>query len=681
MYEEKTRRNIQINWKSLLIKLGILLVVIFLVIWIVSLFNRDEEVTSNFGVNLELMREASTEYFTGSRLPSEIDESTSITLGEMFERNLLIEFQDEHGNPCDTENSYAEATKLDDENYRIEIRLVCENESDTIINTVQRQNATDTDSDDDALEQPDEEEPNDSDDEDNSVVEEPSEEPTDNNQSNSSNNTNNNQSNNSTSNNNSSSNNSSNNSNNNNSNNNTSNGNTQNNNKPTTTVCNYGKKEYSTVYPLAYVVSGNCAVSSSSISGTHANYATRIGNTEYLKLVKEMQDLEKRTGVEITVSTPKYSQVLNKAGTGYVGYQIYFVAKEQISTYSAKAIYAYYLDEDGNRTVIIDSRNSLGNSDNNNNNDDSMIPVTSVTLNRSSLTLDVGDTYNLSVTICPTNATNKSVTWSSSNKSVATVSSSGKITAKKAGTTTITAKVGNMSDTVKVTVHEDDIAVTSVEINRNNLSLYVGDVYTFYVTINPSNATNKSVTWSSSNSNVVSISSSGKITAKRAGSATITATVDGKSDRVNVYVLDEVETYTKTYYLMSYISPSLVGVNYVQEFIFTDIDRDADILSLDVDYYSGIRDFNAYVETKDESKNIEVYNGYDKEGYLQMIGANNLYNSSLDSSNFKYTYTKLSNLNGYYGVRINTNIYNATGVSLYSNSYFVPLKVTVTYEE
>ena len=75
MYEDKSKKSIEIDWKSLLIKLGILLVVVFLIIWIISLFNKKEENVSNFGVNLQAMRDAATEYFTGSRLPSEINDS------------------------------------------------------------------------------------------------------------------------------------------------------------------------------------------------------------------------------------------------------------------------------------------------------------------------------------------------------------------------------------------------------------------------------------------------------------------------------------------------------------------------------------------------------------------------------------------------------------------------------
>ena len=684
MYEDKTRRTIQINWKSLLIKLGILLVVIFVVIWIVSLFNRDEEVTSNFGTNLQSMRNAATEYFTGSRLPQEINESVSLTLGEMFERNLLIEFQDENGNSCDVDNSYIEATKLDDENYRIEVRLVCENDSDTIINTVkyQSQNNDDEEIDDNTNDDPVIDDTNDDEETDDSNVDDN----TNNNQNNNSNNQsqsnnggtttqrpNNSGSSNTNNNNNSSSNNNSSNNNNSSSN----NGNSNNNQNTIATACSYGKKEYATTYPLAYVVSGDCAVSSSSISGSHANNATRIGNTEYLKLTEEMKELEEKTGVKITVSNPQYSKVINKTGKGYVGYQIYFSAK-QVTTYSIKTIYSYYLDQNGNRTVIIDSRNSLGSF--NNGSGSTNVEVKRIELNRSSLSLDVGDTYTLRATITPSNATNKTITWSSSNTRVATVSSSGKVTAKREGTATITAKVDGKSDTVKVTVNEEDISVTRVELNRSSLTLDVSETYTLRATVTPNNATNQTVTWSSSNTRVATVSSSGKVTAKREGTATITAKVGNKKDTVKVIV--EKETITKTYYLMSYVDASYVGKYYVQDFVFNDIDRyNVDFVYITVAYYDGYSDFNRYTNVKNSDREIELYLGYENEGNLQVIGARDLYNHSLDSSNFTFANTMATTMGGRYGVRITTYINNVHGVSKYSNSYFVPLKVTVTYEQ
>ena len=84
------------------------------------------------------------------------------------------------------------------------------------------------------------------------------------------------------------------------------------------------------------------------------------------------------------------------------------------------------------------------------------IAVSSVELNKSSATIEVGDTLSLSATISPSNATNKNVTWSSSNTSVATVSN-GTVTAKSAGTTIITVKTNN-----------DKVATCEVRINERS---------------------------------------------------------------------------------------------------------------------------------------------------------------------------------------------------------------------
>lgn len=430
MYEDKSKKSIEIDWKSLLIKLGILLVVVFLIIWIISLFNKKEENVSNFWVNLQAMRDAATEYFTGSRLPSEINDSKKITLKEMFDRNLLVEFQDEEGNSCDTANSYAEATKLTETNYRIEVKLVCDHDSDTIINTVKRnvteQNDNEPIDEEEEEEKIDEESPSSDDLASNNSSGSGSVHSSNRPSSNTGSTSSSSKPNHST--------------------------NTNNNNTNHTTTCSYGAKEYYTTYPLAYVVSGNCAVSLSTLNNLHSNAATKVGNTEYMKLVKEVNELEKSTGANLTVSTPQYSKIANKANTGYVGYQIYFSVKQK-STYSAQTIYSYYLDQNGNRKVIVDTRNNLkGNS----NTGSSTIKVKSISLNRSSLSLDVGDTYTLKATINPSNATNKNITWTSSNSRVATVSTSGKVTAKKSGSVTITASAGGVSSSVKVYVNEEE---------------------------------------------------------------------------------------------------------------------------------------------------------------------------------------------------------------------------------
>ena len=160
-----------------------------------------------------------------------------------------------------------------------------------------------------------------------------------------------------------------------------------------------------------------------------------------------------------------------------------------------------------------------------------IISVSSVNLNKTSHTLAKGESASLVATVYPSNATNKSVTWSSSNTSVATVSSSGIVTAKSVGLAniTVTTNDGGKKATCLVTVQAGAVAVTGVTLDESSLLLIEGDTFTLTETVTPSNATNKSVNWSSSNTSVATVSSVGVVTAKSAGSATITVkTIDGE---------------------------------------------------------------------------------------------------------------------------------------------------------
>ena len=154
------------------------------------------------------------------------------------------------------------------------------------------------------------------------------------------------------------------------------------------------------------------------------------------------------------------------------------------------------------------------------------VAVTGVGLDKTSLSMTEGETYTLTATVSPTNATNKSVTWTSSSNSVATVSSTGVITAKAAGSATITVTTtdGAKTATCTVTVKAATVPVTGVSLNKTSLSLTVGDTESLTATVLPSNATDKSVTWSSSKTSVATVSSSGVVTAKAVGTTAITVT-------------------------------------------------------------------------------------------------------------------------------------------------------------
>jgi uncharacterized protein YjdB len=169
-----------------------------------------------------------------------------------------------------------------------------------------------------------------------------------------------------------------------------------------------------------------------------------------------------------------------------------------------------------------------------------VIAVTSVELNKNTLVLNEGADETLTATVKPDNATNKNVTWKSSDESVATVNSDGKVTAISAGeaTITVTTEDGGKTADCKVTVEANVIAVTSVELNKNTLVLNEGADETLTATVKPDNATNKNVTWKSSDESIATVNSDGKVTAVSAGAATITVTTEdgGKTDICNVTV-------------------------------------------------------------------------------------------------------------------------------------------------
>ena len=159
---------------------------------------------------------------------------------------------------------------------------------------------------------------------------------------------------------------------------------------------------------------------------------------------------------------------------------------------------------------------------------DKKYPVTGVELDKTSIELTEGDVATLTATITPENATNKSLIWTSDNAAVATVQD-GKVTAVAKGnaTITVTTEDGGKTATCSVKVNAKVYAVTGVSLNKTSLDMVEGDVAVLTATITPDNATNKNVTWSSSNSSVVTVED-GKVTAIKSGTATITVkTEDG----------------------------------------------------------------------------------------------------------------------------------------------------------
>ena len=168
------------------------------------------------------------------------------------------------------------------------------------------------------------------------------------------------------------------------------------------------------------------------------------------------------------------------------------------------------------------------------------VSVSGVALDKASISIKVGDTETLTATVSPKNAANKKVTWKSSDAAIASVDANGKVTGVAAGeaTITVTTDDGGKTATCKVTVSDKEVKVTGVKLNKTATSLLVGGNETLVATILPENATNKKVTWKSSNAAVATVDAAGKVTAVKAGEATITVTTDdgGKTATCKVTV-------------------------------------------------------------------------------------------------------------------------------------------------
>lgn len=152
------------------------------------------------------------------------------------------------------------------------------------------------------------------------------------------------------------------------------------------------------------------------------------------------------------------------------------------------------------------------------------LKIGSKKVTKKTYTLEAGKTATIKTAVSPSSA-KKSVAYKSSKKTVATVSKTGKVTAKKAGTTKITVTVTGKNKKKKTTwvkIKVTAAKVKKVALNRKTLDLKEGESSTLIATVSPSNASS-AISWSTSNSAVATVSKTGKVTAKKAGNAEITA--------------------------------------------------------------------------------------------------------------------------------------------------------------
>ena len=165
------------------------------------------------------------------------------------------------------------------------------------------------------------------------------------------------------------------------------------------------------------------------------------------------------------------------------------------------------------------------------------IPIDTVVLDKLNITLEAGESDQLTAIVKPENTTDddKSIVWSSSDETVATVDANGKVTAVKGGTATITATAWNgVKATCEVFV---PIHLEGITLDKTTAEIHKGESITLNITYNPANTTDdKTVTWKSSDASVATVDANGKVTAVNVGTAVITATVGNYSAECTVTV-------------------------------------------------------------------------------------------------------------------------------------------------
>ena len=176
---------------------------------------------------------------------------------------------------------------------------------------------------------------------------------------------------------------------------------------------------------------------------------------------------------------------------------------------------------------------------------------TEISLDKNVLSMVKGDFAQLTANVAVKDSGSQTVTWSSDNSNIINVDSTGSLYAVSGGTAIVTAHYGPYIAQCKITVTAHD---TGVNLNQSDLRLKRGGKYTLIPTIEPQDATNQSVTWSSSDQNIVTVDDQGNITAVGAGTATVTVTTaDGGYSSSCTVTVDPIQYNVTAKYQNGYV--------------------------------------------------------------------------------------------------------------------------------
>ena len=141
MYENDDYR-IQINWKNLLLKLALIVLLVLLIIWIFPTPKLDSIYSRIYNENLNTMKSVAENYFTYDKLPKETGATNTLKLQDMVDKKIITSFTDKDNNACNGTNSYAQVTKTDNNNYVLKVQLSCNEKTDYILENLDVKEAT-----------------------------------------------------------------------------------------------------------------------------------------------------------------------------------------------------------------------------------------------------------------------------------------------------------------------------------------------------------------------------------------------------------------------------------------------------------------------------------------------------------------------------------------------------------
>ena len=206
-----------------------------------------------------------------------------------------------------------------------------------------------------------------------------------------------------------------------------------------------------------------------------------------------------------------------------------------------------------------------------------LVHVSKVRINKTVDTLTVGKTDIIKATFTPTNATNRAVKWTSSNNSIAKVDIWGKVTSLKVGTTTITGVTVDKSLRIacKITVKPKPVVhVRNVIINKTSDTLTLGKTDIIKAAFTPTNATNRAVKWTSSNSSIAKVDIWGKVTSLKVGTTTITGVTVDKSLRIACKITVKSIAHVPSFNLLFYLNDAnnFQSITYFNQYLYCGFD-------------------------------------------------------------------------------------------------------------